>query len=247
MKNNKRFYTIGLLVCFLVAAGSFFLPESLGDNRSLIFGIGVVCMPIFVIALIVASVKAKRQAKTLGTSEPRSAFTAGVPNPVPVPSSIPDPAPTGAPAQAPKPEKNGISTERIHVRGISNYVENILSVATENPDYDLTKKELEEEHPEERVWQYEFHAKGALVPEPDNEYDPNAIMVQADGLCIGYVPKGSTAHVRKLMESGRVKSVWLNIGGGKYRGVYENDDGKYELDSGEKDFSAVVELVFTDD
>lgn len=139
-------------------------------------------------------------------------------------------------------ERKPESVERIHVRGISNYKKNIMAVATENSDYDMSKKELEEEYPDERVWQYSFFPKCDLVPEPTNEYDPNAIMVQADGLCIGYVPKGSTSHVRNLMKSGRIKWIDLKIGGGKYKYVYENEDGKYELDRGEKEYSAIVEL-----
>lgn len=40
---------------------------------------------------------------------------------------------------------------------------------------------------------------GTLEPEPDNEYDPNAIKVlAADGHHVGYVPKDMTAHVRDL-------------------------------------------------
>ena len=38
---------------------------------------------------------------------------------------------------------------------------------------------------------------GTLEPEPDNEYDPNAIKVLAeDGHHVGYVPKDMTARVR---------------------------------------------------
>ena len=40
---------------------------------------------------------------------------------------------------------------------------------------------------------------GTLEPEPDNEYDPNAIKVlAADGHHVGYVPKDMTAQVRKF-------------------------------------------------
>ena len=109
------------------------------------------------------------------------------------------------------------------------------------------KRELQEDFEGERVYQYTFDVKADLVPEPDNEYDPNAIMVQANGLCIGHIPKGSTAHIRKLMESGRIKSMNLNIGGGKYKEVYEVDDGEYELDKDTLKYSAVLELHLTDE
>lgn len=155
-------------------------------------------------------------------------------------------SPSAAPKANPSPSKAEDNIERIHVRGVDNYTENIISVASANPAYDLTKKELAEEYFEERVWQYEFCLQGALVPEPDNQYDPNAIMVQAEGLCIGYVPKGSTSHVRKLMESGRIKWIDLKIGGGKYKYVYEDEDGNCQLDMVENHYSAVVELHLTE-
>lgn len=139
-----------------------------------------------------------------------------------------------------------VKSERVHVRGVDNYRGNILKLAHENPDYDLTKSELAESFLDERVWRYDFNVSAALVPEPDNEYDPNAIMVQANGLCVGYVPKGSTAHIRKLMDGGRIKSMDLDIGGGKYKEVCEDDDGKYEMDRGERPFSAVLELFLTE-
>ncbi len=242
---NTRTYKIGLALSAVAAVASFFLPESLGDDkRAMIFGLGVIAFVVFLVALIVAKIKAKKHAPKVPVSQP------AVPPVAPVsPSPMPEPAPTQSVEQAPAaaPAKKASKTERIHVRGVDHYTKNVVAVATENEDYSLTKRELIEDHLDERVYQYDFFVKGALVPEPDNEDDPNAIMVQADGLCIGHVPKGSTAHVRKLMESGRIKSMDLSIGGGKYKEVTEIDDGEYELDKGELKYSAVLELHLTDE
>lgn len=183
------------------------------------------------IVLIVVSLVKRSSAKRKDRQASKKAAPVTAPEAASTPSS---------------PENAKESIERIHVRGVDNYTENIISVASANPAYDLTKKELAEEYFEERVWQYEFDPQGALVPEPDNQYDPNAIMVQAEGLCIGYVPKGSTSHVRKLMESGRIKWIDLKIGGGKYKYVYEDEDGNYQLEMGENHYSAVVELHLTE-
>ena len=76
----------------------------------------------------------------------------------------------------------------------------------------------------DRVYEYEFYAHPALVPEPDNPHDRNAIRVEADGVHIGYIKSGSTAHVRKLMEEDRIKSMDIEIGGGRYKQLEENDD-----------------------
>lgn len=148
------------------------------------------------------------------------------------------------PAQAPtvRPVKKVDKIERVHVRGVQYHTDNIEAIATDNPDYALTKRELQDECPDECVFQYVFYPKAALVPEPDNEYDPNAIMVQADGRCIGYIPKGSTAHIRKLMASDRIRYMDLTIRGGKYKKVREVDDGMFEMEKGEYNYTAVLEL-----
>lgn len=43
----------------------------------------------------------------------------------------------------------------------------------------------------------------ALVREPDNSYDPNAIRVELGEYLLGYVPKGHAAELAPLMDEGR--------------------------------------------
>lgn len=239
---STRAYKIGVALSAVAAVASFFLPESLGDDkRAMIFGLGALAFVVFLVALIVAKVKAKKQPELEPAPTVTPIVPATDPRPEPYPIQPVEPVPAAASV------KKASKIERVHVRNVDLYVENVVAVATENEDYSLTKRELIEDHLDERVYQYDFFVKAALVPEPDNEEDPNAIIVQADGLCIGYVPKGSTAHVRKLMGSGRIKSMDLSIGGGKYKEVSEIDDGEYELDKGELKYSAVLELHLTDE
>lgn len=252
---NKRVWLICLIVCVIVLFGSFALPQSLGNTPAMIGGIALVLIPIFVIAFIVSGIKEKRkpkldlsQAATLSSQDKPAPVTAQVPvQSVTIPTPTPEPVQPATVSPTSSAEKKAMKVERVHVRGIEHYTDNVKAVAWENPDYDLAKREMIEQCPDEKVWQYSFNVKGDLAPEPDNEYDPNAIMVQANGLCIGHVPKGSTAHIRKLMESGRIKSMNLSIGGGKYKEVYETDDGEYEMDRGERNYSAVLELYLTDE
>lgn len=243
---NKRTWLILFILSVIVLFVSFALPSSMGDTPAMIGGIAMVLAVIFLLAFIVSSIRAKR--KPIIDPDVAAALAAQArPDPAPAPSPAPaaDPAPQpSAPAPAPK---KATTTERVHVHGLDHYTDNIKAVAWENPDYDLTKRELIEQYPDEKVWQYTFDVKGDLVPEPDNPYDPNAIMVQANGLCIGHVPKGSTSHIRKLMESGRIQSMHLDIGGGKYKEVYEDEDDKYEMDRGERPFSAVLELYLNEE
>lgn len=241
---NRRPWLILFFVCVIALFVSFALPSSMGDTPAMIGGIAMIVGLSALIVFIVSGIKSKHKPKSdPALTAALSAQYKPVKPPAPAPSSDPAPQP---PAAVPEPKK-ATTTERIHVRGLDHYTDNIKAVARENPNYDLTKRELIEECPDEKVWQYYFNVKGNLVPEPDNPNDPNAIMVQADGRCIGYVPKGSTSHIRKLMESGRIKSMDLDIGGGKYKEVYENDDDKYEMDRGERPFSAVLELYLTEE
>lgn len=221
--NTRRISLIVLVLSLILFFGYVALPQSTSDAPATVGGISMLLFFVSLIALIVSSAKAKRNGKATR-----------------------DNSATPQPSAAPVTKENA-TTERIHVRGVDNYRQNIESVAVENSDYDLTKRELIDLFPDERVWQYTFDVNGSLVPEPDNPYDPNAIMVQADGLCIGYVPKGSTSHVRKLMDSGRIKSTSLDIGGGAYKYICEGDDDNYEIIKDERPYSAVLELHLTDD
>lgn len=238
---NRRLYILGMFLSFALFIGAAFLPESLGDMRMLIAFIAMAGSIVFPIALIVSVIKSRKK--------PTSAQETPSPSSIPVQTTLTpvQPVQTAPPAQPKPPAKKAEKIERVHVRGVNNNTKNIIAVATENPDYSLSKRELQEDFLDERVWQYQFFVDAKLVPEPENEYDPNAIMVQADGLCIGHVPAGSTAHIRKLMESGRIKYMDLQIGGGKYKEVTEDDDGEYELDRGEKPYSAILELHLTDE
>lgn len=241
---NRRPWLILFFVCVIALFVSFALPSSMGDTPAMIGGIAMIVGLSALIVFIVSGIKAKHKPKVdPALTAALSAQYKPVKPPAPAPSDNPAPQP---PAPVPEPKK-ATTTERIHVRGLDHYTDNIIAVARENPDYDLTKRELIEECPDEKVWQYYFNVNGDLVPEPDNPYDPNAIMVQANGLCIGHVPKGSTSHIRKLMESGRIQSMHLDIGGGKYKEVYEDEDDKYEMDKGERPFSAVLELYLTEE
>lgn len=238
---KKRVWLILFFLCLIVMVVFALLPDSVGDTHVMIVGIAMVIGAFSLIAFFASLIMSKLRPK----ADAPSASAPVQPVPVPTPATVPQPSVQPAP-----PPKPAITTERVHVRGVDKYKDNIESVASENPYYDLSKRELIDRFSDEKVWQYDFDVKGELVPEPDNPYDPNAIMVQANGLCIGYVPKGSTGHIRKLMESGRIVSMDLDIGGGKYKDVYEDEDedgnDRYVVDRDSRPYSAVLELHVID-
>ena len=139
--------------------------------------------------------------------------------------------------------------ERHKVAGTSYHLDAIMALAQENPDYDLTKREIIDDGlTDERIYQYTF-ADGPveLVDDPDNEYDPNAIKVLVAGQHIGYIKRGSTGRVHNLQRAGRVLGVTAEIYGGKYKVVTcdEDYDGTehYDLIKDETGYGAAIEIL----
>lgn len=114
---NKRAWLICLIVCVIMLFVSFALPKSMGDTPAMIGGIAMVLIPVFLIAFIVSTIKAKRKSNLdslSGTSAPDQSAT--IPTPV-VPPSVPAAAavstsisetqmstPASIPSPAPKTE-----------------------------------------------------------------------------------------------------------------------------------------------
>jgi hypothetical protein len=107
---------------------------------------------------------------------------------------------------------------------------NVWSVGASLYEGYETLEVVGESHYQDTLWQivggrqresvrYETHA--LLVPEPNNEYDPNAIQVRIDGELVGYLSREDAAVYRpgllKLMESSTNHLVALRaaiVGGG---------------------------------
>lgn len=122
------------------------------------------------------------------------------------------------------------------VVGIQYRYDNFMKFASENPDYDYTKKEIDEYiGEEERVYQYDFVlGKITLEEEPENPDDPKAIKVLSDGIHIGYIKRGSTGRVRTLMKRGIHNIVDTEAWGGKYKILIDDQVEKAEALPGAK-------------
>ena len=147
-----------------------------------------------------------------------------------------DPAPVVPAVKTPAQAQN---VKKYKVAGVTHYVDNILELAAENPDYDLSKREfIAEDRVQERVWKYFFAPqKVELVPEYDNPQDPKAIKVIVDGQHVGYIKSGSCAHLRKVIDQGGIVDIDCTIGGGPYKYValeYDDETDK-EIYTLEKD------------
>lgn len=146
----------------------------------------------------------------------------------------------------PKPTK---AVERVKytfkVAGTSFRTDAIEDMLKEDGDYYESKSYLRENYDDgDRIWQYlsEYRDDVALVDEPENKYDPNAIRVEVGGVHIGYVKKSSTSRVRNLLKKDDVR-VKIDIGGGPYKELYEDEDGKIQIKRGEIEFYAKLEIT----
>lgn len=122
------------------------------------------------------------------------------------------------------------------VTGMQYHMDALLELASENPDYHMSKKEIIDNFmTDEKIYEYEFFAgKTKLIPEPDNPYDSNAVKVVIDGNHVGYIKAGSCARILKLLREDRIQRIEAEVGGGKYKLVYEEDDEEtYTLERGQ--------------
>lgn len=63
----------------------------------------------------------------------------------------------------------------------------------------------------------EFPCEAKLIPEPSNKHDRQAIRVDIDDCCVGYIPRSETAEFHSLLR-GRTATVDAMIVGGWRRG-----------------------------
>lgn len=114
---------------------------------------------------------------------------------------------------------------RFRVAGISYREKDVIdNILIENDIYNMSKRELEElgYEDEDVIYKYEIATESAqLIPEPDNEYDPNAIKVIVDGIHVGYVPKDETDAVSKVLEKD-VISITCRFAYGPAKVIHED-------------------------
>lgn len=146
------------------------------------------------------------------------------------------------PPQTTSSNKPPKKEETHRIAGTSFHQDAIMSLGSLNPDYRLSKEQLIKKGLlNVTVYEYKFQSyKAELVPEPTNQYDPNAIKVLISGKHIGYIKKGSCAHLKKLMSTNSIKSITATIKGGnsKYITCYDSPKDRdknsyiYESDKG---------------
>lgn len=65
---------------------------------------------------------------------------------------------------------------------------------------------------------------------------------------IGDIKKGSKAKVKKLIDSGTIKSIYTEVSGGNYKIVrYDSGRDEYYYDELEDAFSITIEITFREE
>lgn len=152
----------------------------------------------------------------------------------PVVPSVPEVKQTIQQPVFPTPVALDAEMDTFRATGMSYHMDEFNKLRSQNGLYNLSKKDLIEcGYINTRVFEYNYMCNAVTFEEePTNQYDPKAIKVIADGHHIGYIKKGSTTHLRNILKN-EIISVTADCGGGKYKCVFENHSGNYEIETGD--------------
>lgn len=138
-----------------------------------------------------------------------------------------------APEEAKASKKSGlVQNTTFSVVGTSYHMDSfnqvLKQVARLNPDFKKDKRALRKEGKEGvTIYEYLFtNAPAELVPEPDNEFDSNAVRVDVNGLCVGYIKKGACSRVKNLLKNKEIISIEAKFFGGKSKYFLDDRDFK---------------------
>lgn len=95
----------------------------------------------------------------------------------------------------------------------------IISVSTKIKDFDLPDDELAAKYDGKRIYQYrlKYKAVAAVIPEPGNKSDKNALRVEVNGKMIGYIAKEDQPIARAVLkDKNKVFRPYLLGGNYKY-------------------------------
>lgn len=122
------------------------------------------------------------------------------------------------------------------------YYQDVLSsfLGEENPDWHASKSEIVElGNDGDLVYEHvTYITTPDLVPEPDNQYDANAIAVYVHGVKIGYVPRSHQKDVTPYMDDDSIIKE-VEIYGGNYKQISISDeyDGFEDLKASDYEIS----------
>ena len=143
-----------------------------------------------------------------------------------------------------------IKSNQFKVVGIKHYMENIGQLCEDNEEYHSRKSELKENNGDGDVI-YEFVPSSYdvdLIPEPENEKDPNAVRVEVSGLLIGYIAKEDCDKIKTLLSDPGFKKCKIeDFHIGKCWEVFEDDNEKISVEKNDDPMQTIIIKVLVDD
>lgn len=146
------------------------------------------------------------------------------------------------PQAEPVKPKGIIKTQRHKLDNVEEHMGAIMGLVERNEDYRLSKKALiEDGREDEKIYEYELSETAIFSIGGGGE-----IQVFVCDTHIGDIKKGSRAKVKKLIDSGTIKSVYAEVSGGNYKRLrYIGDE--YVLDELEDNFSITIEITYREE
>lgn len=128
--------------------------------------------------------------------------------------------------KSPIKQDRSLKVETFRIAGSHYYTENINKLATTNPSWKLSAKQLiSDGRVNKRIFRYHYTNKPVeLISEPENVHDNNAVMVQVAGEKVGYISREENIHVKELLDNHEIKYISCFIGGGPFK--YANESGE---------------------
>ena len=135
-----------------------------------------------------------------------------------------------------------LKEETFPIAGVSYYESNIQKLATVNPDWKISAKQIVDHGKAgKRIFKnYYVNKPVKLQQEPDNPHDENAIAVFIAGELVGYISRTDNIHVNDILNHREIISVSGFIGGGEYKIV----DEEYKVFKAENGFNVKVRIKY---
>lgn len=131
--------------------------------------------------------------------------------------------------------KRKLTVEEFYAAGVTYYTENILKLSNYNEDYRKRSTTIaNSELAGQKVFKYKSFVNKPvkLIPEPQNEYDKNAVIIQIAGEKVGYISSDENEHVLWIINNCEVKYISSSISGGAYK-IVAADGEMFKFDDEE--------------
>lgn len=155
----------------------------------------------------------------------------------------PSPIPVNYPRN---PDPAGLKIGKTYrVADVEQYLDNIRSLAENNPEYTLSESEIVDNYlTDKKIWKYTFRPhKVTLVPKSGHSSEGSSLGVFIEGKQVGSIKAADKAHIAKAMAETGVEVVYCSIGGGACK-VVQTDvhTGEFNLKEGETPYSVTLSI-----